>query len=333
MIPSSASETASAEMIFGSTARGDTDTLSDRDILIADDDTRLLNRRGSDLRERGWSVAPYTFAKLEALSSRGALFIQHLRKEGKLIVDTHGRLGTLLRHYKPLNDYSHDLADNAHLSRLIAEVTPGRGELFAADLLYVAVRNFGVLWLASRGIHIYAFDKIIEALEEHGALTTSKSTNFQQLRTFKSLYRSGELPNGSHIVSLINSILSLLPKSYFPQECKVVRPQRVINALSSEEGASAYLILRDLEKRLIAMEDIIGQPIENENINKLRSWIINPRAYANLSASMAPTLRSTLKACLGHFAADSNLDQAAPSLPMNVPNQYRLSTNGGCLSI
>ena len=70
---------AASEAIFGSCARGRTDALSDRDILIVDDDREVLRARASVLMADGKSVAPYTFLKLEKLAVNGALFIQHLR--------------------------------------------------------------------------------------------------------------------------------------------------------------------------------------------------------------------------------------------------------------
>ena len=65
---------AKAEAVFGSASRGDNDALSDRDILIVDTDIHLLNRRQAALEASGWSVASYTFAKLNALVRKGALF-------------------------------------------------------------------------------------------------------------------------------------------------------------------------------------------------------------------------------------------------------------------
>lgn len=51
---------ADAEAIYGSSSRGDSDALSDRDILVVDSDINVLRRRRQLLEQGGWSVATYT---------------------------------------------------------------------------------------------------------------------------------------------------------------------------------------------------------------------------------------------------------------------------------
>jgi predicted nucleotidyltransferase len=67
-------DAAEAEVLFGSASRGDSDDLSDRDILIVDSDIELLRSRRHRLAMQGFSVASYTWRKLIHLSERGALF-------------------------------------------------------------------------------------------------------------------------------------------------------------------------------------------------------------------------------------------------------------------
>lgn len=81
---------AEAEAIFGSAARGDADAISDRDILIVDDDCDVLRKRSVILKNDGFSVASYTFRKLQALAQHGALFLQHLKLEAVIISDRRG---------------------------------------------------------------------------------------------------------------------------------------------------------------------------------------------------------------------------------------------------
>ena|ERR1700730_10972121 len=163
---------AAAEAVFGSISRGDNDTLSDRDVLLVDDDTQLLKQRKAVLEEEGWSVASYTFAKLNSLVSKGALFVKHLQDEANILRDVDGRLRLTLDSFRPNTSYYDDLVENSQLANL-AEIRPDtpEGSLWAADILYVATRNFGVLYLAQKGIYLFSYSRLLDALVENTVIT------------------------------------------------------------------------------------------------------------------------------------------------------------------
>ncbi|MER8422000.1 hypothetical protein [Mesorhizobium sp. M1329] len=182
---------AASEAAFGSCARGDDDKLSDRDILIVDDDVSILRARAAMLKAQGLSVASYTFSKLDRLAACGALFLQHLRLESVIAVDQDDRLGSLLASFRPKEKYDEELRQNALLAELVSSVSVGRvSELWSADVLYVTVRNFGVLWLAGRGEYIFAFERILEALRDADMVSDCGLSSLRQLRFLKALYRS-----------------------------------------------------------------------------------------------------------------------------------------------
>lgn len=271
--------------------------MSDRDILIVDDDTATLCSRMRELEADGWSVASYTFAKLEALSAKGALFVQHLKLESKILVDANGRLNALLRSFKPKKNYEQELAQNARLANLAGIVPNGpRGPLLAADILYVAVRNFGVLRLAERGIHLYSYDHILEALESEGLLGATGASALSPLRFLKCVYRAGETERGGHTLALLNRALSCLPTGNFPRSVVLEPPSAIISEAAPTKPASAYLLLRDLERRYVAMTAIVPKPVVEGDLALLSSWIANPRAYAALSGTAAPRLRAAIRA-------------------------------------
>lgn len=304
MRPTSAFAASEAE--FGSSARGDADALSDRDFLIVDDDVRVLRERSAVLRAEGFSVASYTFSKLEHLSRVGALFVQHLRLEANVSVDRDGRLGRLLASFRPKSSYSPEIADNGALARLIARIPPGPvAEMWAADVLYVTMRNFGVLSLAERGRYVFAYDAILDALREEDLLDREAVANLRQLRFMKSLYRGDA--TGSHgVVGLkVRSALAGLPRDHFPQASSIVPAASVLSAPGPAESASPYLLLRDLEKRLIAARLVGWAPDLDDEFVELGRWIRNPRAYANMAAGIAPVFRARLAAL-----QDRHLSQA-----------------------
>jgi hypothetical protein len=275
-------------------ARGDADSLSDRDILIVDDNVKALAARSAELKSQGASVASYTFPKLMALAARGALFVQHLKLEAQVTRDVGGRLTKLLTDFAPHSDYSAEIADNAALSALAGTVPTGaRGMLLAADILYVGVRNHGVLSLAERGVHVYGFDAVTAGLEAEGLVAPGGARALGALRFLKCLYRSGEAGRGDAVGDTVETALGVLPPAFFPTHIRALDPRRIIGA-PHPTGAAAYLVLRDLERRLVALQALGCDPTLDADLARLARWITNPRAYASISHRLAPRVQAII---------------------------------------
>ena len=293
-LPKTSIRPASAEALFGSTARGDADAHSDRDFLIVDNDPKVLVARSAELEAQGASVASYTFAKLKALSTRGALFVQHLKLEAQIYRDTDGRLGKLLAQFRPRTSYTQEISDNAAFATLAANVpTGGRGMLFAADILYVGVRNHGVLSLAERGIHVYGFNAVAGGLEAEGLIAPGGARALSSLRFLKSLYRNGECVCDRSIHDKVKAALEVLPAAFFPSSVNMLDPLWIIDAPSAG-SRSAYFVLRELERRLLALQALKLDPRLNSELAQLARWIANPRAYASISQSLAPDIQAKI---------------------------------------
>ena len=288
---------AASEAVFGSTARGDIDRLSDRDFLIVDDDPKILQARAKTLKAEGVSVAAYTFRKLESLAARRALFVQHLRLEASIVADRDGRLAAVLGKFRPKENYNTEIRNNAKLADLIATVPPGaKAELWAADVLYVTVRNFGVLWLAGRQRYLFAYDRILEALQDEGVVNAVGVSNLRRLRFLKSLYRGDNSTGLGIVLRKVEAALAGLPHELFPNHSFTVSPDEVLVAPAPADGSPAYLHVRDLEKRMLAARSLCGDSFDDPALAALNEWIRDPRAYANLSAARAPELRAKLAA-------------------------------------
>jgi hypothetical protein len=287
---------AASEAIFGSASRGTADRLSDRDILIIDDDVELLRVRANELKNQGWSVASYTFAKLEALAAKGALFIQHLKLEASISRDDGGRLLTLLREFEPRTDYSSELRLNRQLADLCRVVADNpRGALFAADVLFVSLRNWGVLWLAQQRRYVFSYEEILQGLRGHRMIDASSIGTLTKLRFLKCLYRSGEKDCSGRAFDAVGDALRYLPREHFPSVATIGAPDAILEAAAPFSNASAYVILRDVERRFLAAEPLLRSGLLNEEFSTLRRWIQNPRAYASLAATLAPGLRLELR--------------------------------------
>jgi hypothetical protein len=294
---------ADSEAVFGSAARGDCDALSDRDYLIVDDDAAVLNRRSSELCAQGWSVASYTFGKLKFLSANGALFIQHIKSESQVLADREGRLSELLRRYSPKSKYTAELNSNARLAALI-ESRPDTplGTLWAADVLYVALRNFGVLLSAERGNYVFAYAAVVDALIQAGDLPAQARSPLLKLRFLKTLYRSGENFSSRQNEESLALAIEYLPRLWFPPASKPVPPEAILlSAKQAPRGASAYERLRGLEKCLIAAGGLFPTFRHTEEAATLLSWIENPRAYAQLASRMEKEQLASLKQLLRRY--------------------------------
>ena len=273
---------ASAEAIFGSAARGDSDRLSDRDYLIVDNDLAVLRRRAEELSAEGWSVASYTFRKLDVLAKKGALFLQHLKQESVIVEDNGGRLRSLINNFQPKSSYETEIKDNSELSKLINHRPSGAvGALWAADVLYVTVRNFGVLKLAELGVYKFSFREVIEHLAEIGILDSEDPSDFLSLRFCKTLYRSDMLGGSHRVDALMARSLDALPPSLFPSESVEVEALDILLSLAALKTLpNPYTRIRAIEKGMIAADDFDPAFFSPELRRAVDKWIRDPRCYA-----------------------------------------------------
>jgi hypothetical protein len=295
------SELAAAEAVFGSASRRDGDALSDRDILIVDSDTALLRDRQKALENEGWSVASYTFLKLEALARKGVLFLQHLKAESTIHRDLNGQLRSILDGYRPKDSYSNDLQENARLANLIAfRPNCHSSDLWAADVLYVTTRNFGILTLAQTGRYIFSYSKIVEALADQGVVRRTAVNDLLQLRTAKMSYRSDRRFGGSAAAALVERSLHSLPESAFPRQSVAIAPRSVIlHARALPAEAPSYHRLRHLEKTYLAALALRPTRGRATELAELTRWIENPRAYASFAATQEYNVISHMQRTAG----------------------------------
>ena len=291
---------ATAEALFGSAARGQVDKLSDRDYLIVDDDVTLLHERTAELNAEGWSVASYTFAKLQTLHRKGALFVQHLKDESRIVCDSEGRLRNLLETFSPKKSYADEISANARLAWLIhTRPNTARGHLWACDVLYVALRNFGILRQAERGSFVFSYDGVIRNLIDSKTVSAAAGSTLLKLRLFKALYRSDESFASPQIEATLTRALKHLPRDWFPPVSYAVAPEQVLHGLDALPAiATAYERMRNLEKGLAAACAVVPGFSHSPEALKLMSWIHNPRAYASHAARAEDTSIRTLQKAL-----------------------------------
>ena len=179
-----------AAAIFGSCARGDSDQLSDRDLLLVSKDSKILKSEASRLENLGWSCSTLTWSQLSQACKRKSLFIQHLKLEGIVIKDTFDRLLNFLYYAEPRCDYSWEIEQAKDLISLIEYIPLNNwGSNWALDVLMVGFRSLGYAILANEGMFRFSFDEVLNDLYKIGFLKSSDLPTLRALRKWKHSFR------------------------------------------------------------------------------------------------------------------------------------------------
>ena len=116
------------------------------------------------LERLGWSVAAYSWGRLERLIERKALFAQHLKLEALVVEDDDDRLKHMLSLYSPAADYRADIdATGAVILAAVNGSLPVATGNWAFDLLAVNVRNLAILALASCGEYQFGYEQALSS--------------------------------------------------------------------------------------------------------------------------------------------------------------------------
>lgn len=184
---------ASEVWVFGSTARGDVDALSDVDILVAGPIDRATIEELAYPAE-ALSVVQYSWPELEHMAGYGSLFLQHVRSEGKpLRAEEPSRLRELMG---PMSTYTRAesellsfrlVLDDVELS-LDADCSPA----FELSVIATTLRHACILGCYAIGRPTFgrntAFDVFLEHIGHSNTALEARS-----LYEFR-LYEDGRAP-------------------------------------------------------------------------------------------------------------------------------------------
>lgn len=145
--------------VFGSHARGDADSYSDRDLCLFTDDleyTRLLGVRHEVARTFDVSVlevSGYPKAVVYQMAAKGSLFLWHLRLEGRILHDRDNFARDLLASLAPFSHYRNDLGVFRSLLNGISRgyARPLPATEFDLHMLQSIVRNTCILLTYAAG--------------------------------------------------------------------------------------------------------------------------------------------------------------------------------------
>jgi predicted nucleotidyltransferase len=106
-----------AVMLFGSTARGENDELSDLDILIIYNDVEIMDllekkkRLSQQLNIPVSWISLYNLSTMKKMASQGSYFIWHLKKEGKLLYSKNDEVSKIFSKLEPYKNMKNDLSE------------------------------------------------------------------------------------------------------------------------------------------------------------------------------------------------------------------------------
>ena len=177
---------------FGSSARGDSDSMSDRDLLVVCDTMSEVRATKARFVCYGWEVSGWTWASFIALSKRGSLFVDHLSREAVILWDPSNNLRDTLASFQLRADYFSEMTDGLALAQ-VASVVPSsvQGIAWAADVLSCAFRTYAVPFMCHHGEHTYSNAGLVEGVCRVRGLGSWDSHLLTQLRSFKRAFRGG----------------------------------------------------------------------------------------------------------------------------------------------
>lgn len=283
---------------YGSFVRGDNDRFSDRDILLVSDDKDALEGGKTSLSKQGYSCSCYDWAKLDLLSSKRALFIQHLKQESKVIVDKDSKLQALLAGYSPATEYSKHI-DAARslfsLTECFADTPVGIG--WALDVLTIAFRNLAILTLANEGQYVFSFSELVSGLRRLGLIGYSLESSLVGLRRHKSCFRNKQfssLPKKESVFELQRIIGETFDSSL---ESKAVSEESFhdycLYSRKASHIAQWYLKARLYEGAFLTLNRS-SKNVDVKTISRfqdVQNALANPACYSALFSNSADNLR------------------------------------------
>ncbi len=264
--------------VFGSAARSSVDQLSDRDVLIVSNDRYRRQHLVNYWKRAGWSVAIYSPGRILKMVQAGSLFIQHIKLEGILLQDHDGWLEHLLQSAKEKQSYETDAKASVSLALPIERFSADESieqNLIVSDLAYVAVRNFGICYLANRGVMIFDYYRIADHLGKDFGLNTRELELLYSFRTGKATYRGME--RWGQVPGTVKEVRSILSKFFSSRPLGEIETDTPIRDLGN-----GYTMLRDFEAAAVSRIGRYGtvNPSSLIGLSRVFKLIRDPRTYA-----------------------------------------------------
>ena len=264
---------------FGSTTRKTHDCHSDRDLLVVCE-LKSSRKYVQKYREQGYSVTLLTPNQLRFMQKSGSLFIQHLKHESRIVMDTNSEF------LKWISNCPLIVPSRKEIQRCISTLEfisgwPSDDRLtgWKADFLYCVSRDLLIKWLAGKGVLAFGLEDLEPAvLSQKGDLLESFD-NLRLLRESKAAYRSDqETPSGT--IETINAWLVEIARVFnvnLPIE-KFPTSEESVSSLRMRRFSSSYELLRSVEA---AYHIVRSHGLVHPDHEELVKHIRNPNAYGS----------------------------------------------------
>jgi hypothetical protein len=177
--------------IFGSQARQTADFMSDRDVLFVGAPSPDLERAVSHWTKNSWNVSVFDRPAFERLAEVKALFVQHLKQEGRLLQDADGFVASTFERYSPKTDYSAERNDALEQIMLLPCATDTYWQqLCLSDIVYVLFRNASILHLACTREYRFQYHVLVDQMASIFSLNQRQRASLLALRDLKHAYRN-----------------------------------------------------------------------------------------------------------------------------------------------
>lgn len=199
--------------IYGSSTRENFDKYSDKDILIVADCYKELKTLKIEYENQGFSVSTYTYSKLKFMSENGSLFIDHLVKESKTLIDFDQKFNLILENHNSKKPSAKEFQDNKNYFKILKFVPNSKkGFGWFCDCLYIGFRNYLILKSAEKGNFNFSYLTLLEELKNENLITANETEILRELRVVKRNYReklNDELPSKGYIIKIVEILCRL----------------------------------------------------------------------------------------------------------------------------
>ena len=260
---------------FGSQLNSHFDKYSDKDLLIVSNSKQQLPDLYDRYTKAGWSVSSYTYSKLEYLSKKGSLFINHLIKDSEVLYDYQGKFKSIIGNHITKRNYDIEIDDSKKYFEIVNYIPDiPLGYAWFVDCFYVGLRNYLIFINAKNNIFEFSYLQIIKMLLSKNIIDQSEYEILKQLRVLKYNYRENyinELPSREFVESLIK----------IAQKLNLINNSIIIQPSAFDKEISNNIFRKKLNgyQRLRLVEGIYCS--KNVNMPEIKRIISNPQFYAS----------------------------------------------------
>jgi predicted nucleotidyltransferase len=269
-----------AAALYGSAARGDMEHHSDIDLLILCAPGRKQATFDAVYPELSTefprlSLSIYSHKELAFLAKACSLFLLHLKREARILLDRSAYLTNLLADFQQKVSYHADFIQSLRLLDPLRTIVSGSpNNLHRLSFVYSLFRVYGVYLLADRGIFEFSKSKMASSLRKEYPSADQAIAELANLRTLNSNFFSG----GVHSIG--------------------VDQHRTDAALNSSVSALSRLIgtpIHISERRYAhAVEEFVAASSAYRRLNyRLRTWFLL-LAYDGLNIHLKQERRAPL---------------------------------------